>query len=427
MKTIKLHIQNNIDLNEELRLYNDVVRFAYNRVHKDNSLKEIQIRKLVNDKFFSKLNSWLIQCAIKEALQIQKRNKDNKVIFGGKSLLKRYQRKLISRDEYKTKKQLPINSQGEKLRKGNRLIDFHFDENYIVLKVNKNKHIKIELPKFRRGLQRELNKLNELINLKQVTVTIKLNNQYVFITYEEKELELIEKYKDLKFNRILGIDLNPNALGLSIIEFNSNDEFKILYKEVISTFNLNDKKVSSNKRKFELIEICHKISSMIDLWKCGKLAIEDLNIKSKDQKKGTYLNRICNNCWDRTLVANKLKMLSNIYGFELIKVCPSYSSLVGNTTFGNENTVDMVAASIEIGRRAYKKYEKDWFWKQFSFDAIDELWKQTLGGAKLFKESIIKIQKSKLKYRFLLLDYIQNAVFRKFDRKSKIEHILFYI
>src|SRR5574344_2283278 len=344
MKTIKLHIQNNIDLNEELRLYNDVVRFAYNRVHKDNSLKEIDVRKLVNAKFSGKLNSWLIQCGIKEALQIQKRNKDNKVIFSGKSLLKRFHRKLISKDEYKIEKQLLLNIQGEKLRKGNRLIDFHFDENYIIFKLSKQKHIKIELPKFRRGLQRELNKLNELINLKQTTVTIKLNNQCIYITYEEKDLELVKKYKDLKSNRILGIDLNPNAIGLSIIEFNSNDEFKILYKEVISTFNLNDKKISSNKRKFELIEICYQISNLINVWKCGKLAIEDLNIKSGNQKKGKYLNRICNNYWDRTLVANKLKMLSNVYGFELIKVCPSYSSIVGNTTFGNENTVDMIAS-----------------------------------------------------------------------------------
>ena len=427
MKTIKLPIQNEINLNEELRLYNDVVRFAYNRVHKDNSLKEIDVRKLVNDKFSDKLNCWLIQCAIKEALQIQKRNKNNKVIFGGKSLLKRYQKKLISKDEYKIEKQLPLNIQGEKLRKGNRLIDFHFDENYIIFKLSKQKHIKIELPKFRKSLQKELNKLNELINLKQTTVTIKLNNQCVYITYEEKDLELVKKYKDLKSNRILGIDLNPNALGLSIIEFNSNDEFKILYKEVISTFNLNDKKINSNKRKFELIKICYQISNLMNVWKCAKLAIEDLNIKVGDQKKGTYLNRICNNYWDRTLVINKLKMLSNIYGFELVEVCPSYSSIVGNITFGNENTVDMVASSIEIGRRAYKKYEKGWFWKQFSFDAVDELWKQTLSGAKEWKELIIKIQKSKLKYRFLLLDYIQNAVFRKFNRKSKIEHILFYI
>ena len=421
MKTIKLHIQNNIDLNEELRLYNDVVRFAYNRIHKDNSLKEKDIRGLTNNLFKGKINSWLLQCGIKEAFQIQKRNKEKKVIFGGKYNLKRYLKHSITKEEYKTNKLLPISSQGEKLKGGNRLFEFHFDENYIIFKLSKQKHIKIELPKFRKALQRELNILNELVNSKQATVTIKLNNHYVYLTYEEKDLELVEKYKDLKPNRILGIDLNPNAFGVSIIEFNSNDEFKVLYKEVISTFNLNDKKVSSNKRKFELIEICHHISNLMNVWKCGKLAIEDLNIKSRDQKKGTYLNRICNNCWDRILITNKLKMLSNVYGFELVEVCPSYSSLVGNTTYGNENTVDMVAASIEIGRRAYKKYEKGWFWKQFSFDAIDEQWKQTLSGAELFKKSIIEIQKSKLKYRFLLLDYIQNAVFRKFNIKSKID------
>ena len=421
MKTIKLHIQNNIDLNEELRLYNDVVRFAYNRFHDNPSLKEKDIRGLTNNLFKGKINSWLLQCGIKEAFQIQKRNKEKKVIFGGKYNLKRYLKHSITKEEYKTNKLLPISSQGEKLKGGNRLFEFHFDENYIIFKLSKQKHIKIELPKFRKVLQRELNTLNELVNSKQATVTIKLNNHYVYLTYEEKDLELVEKYKDLKPNRILGIDLNPNAFGVSIIEFNSNDEFKVLYKEVISTFNLNDKKVSSNKRKFELIEICHHISNLMNVWKCGKLAIEDLNIKNRNQKKGTYLNRICNNCWDRILITNKLKMLSNVYGFELVEVCPSYSSLVGNTTYGNENTVDMVAASIEIGRRAYKKYEKGWFWKQFSFDAIDEQWKQTLSGAELFKKSIIEIQKSKLKYRFLLLDYIQNAVFRKSYIKSKID------
>ena len=421
MKTIKLHIQNNIDLNEELRLYNDVVRFAYNRFHDNPSLKEKDIRGLTNNLFKGKINSWLLQCGIKEAFQIQKRNKEKKVIFGGKYNLKRYLKHSITKEEYKTNKLLPISSQGEKLKGGNRLFEFHFDEKYIIFKLSKQKHIKIELPKFRKALQRELNILNELVNSKQATVTIKLNNHYVYLTYEEKDLELVEKYKDLKPNRILGIDLNPNAFGVSIIEFNSNDEFKVLYKEVISTFNLNDKKVSSNKRKFELIEICHHISNLMNVWKCGKLAIEDLNIKNRNQKKGTYLNRICNNCWDRILITNKLKMLSNVYGFELVEVCPSYSSLVGNTTYGNENTVDMVAASIEIGRRAYKKYEKGWFWKQFSFDAIDEQWKQTLSGAELFKKSIIEIQKSKLKYRFLLLDYIQNAVFRKSYIKSKID------
>ena len=107
-------------------------------------------------------------------------------------MLKRFHRKLISKDEYKIEKQLPLNIQGEKLHKGNRLIDFHFDENYIIFKLSKQKHIKIELPKFRKSLQKELNKLNELINLKQTTVTIKINNQNVYITYEEKDLELVK-------------------------------------------------------------------------------------------------------------------------------------------------------------------------------------------------------------------------------------------
>ena len=35
MKTIKLKIMNSIDLNYELRTYNSVVHFAYNRFHND--------------------------------------------------------------------------------------------------------------------------------------------------------------------------------------------------------------------------------------------------------------------------------------------------------------------------------------------------------------------------------------------------------
>ena len=40
MKTIKLKIMNSIDLNYELRTYNSVVHFAYNRFHDDSSVKE---------------------------------------------------------------------------------------------------------------------------------------------------------------------------------------------------------------------------------------------------------------------------------------------------------------------------------------------------------------------------------------------------
>jgi hypothetical protein len=40
----------------------------------------------------------------------------------------------------------------------------------------------------------------------------------------------------------------------------------------------------------------------------------------------------------------------------------------------------MVAASIEIARRGFKKYQKSWFYPSFnkSLNRINEQWKQTL-------------------------------------------------
>ena len=40
MKTIKLKIMNSVDLDYELRTYNSIVHFAYNRFHDDSSVKE---------------------------------------------------------------------------------------------------------------------------------------------------------------------------------------------------------------------------------------------------------------------------------------------------------------------------------------------------------------------------------------------------
>ena len=420
MKTIKLKIMNSIDLNYELRTYNSVVHFAYNRFHDDTSVKEKDVRSQVNQLFKGKLNSWLLQCAIKEGKAIQERNNSKKVIFGGKSLYKRYLRKLIDKEEFIKQRQLPISSQGEMLRKGNRMFDFHLDNQSLVFKISKKKHIDIQLGHIHRKLQKELNKLNELCYDKKATVSIRLNNEYIWITYDEKLLCDSMKFNGLKDNRVMGLDMNPNYIGLSVIEFDKEDDFKILYKQVFDLKELTDKTASKNKRQYEIIKICHTISNLINYWKCKKLSIEELNIKSSDKGQGRNFNRLCNNVWDRALIANKLTMLSNIYGYELVKVNPVYSSFIGNLVYGDDTTPDMVAASIEIARRSYKKYEKNWFYPVFGIDCLDERWKQTLTGVENWKTAFLKIKNSKVKYRVLLDDIIHNAVFSKFNRKSKI-------
>lgn len=420
MKTIILKIVKCDNLLDLQKKYSSIVHFAYNRFKE--GLKEKEVRSKCNE-IFKSLGSWFIQCAIKEASQIYSKHKNKKVIFGGKSNFIRYVKGLLTKEEYRNNKLHPIVIQGEKLASGNRSFKFNFDENFITYKFSKSEHYRVEFSKPKNNWLRQLQLIKELVDQNLTAITVKLDfvKSTVSFVFDESLIANC-KYKSLKDNRALGIDLNPNYIGLSVLEFCDKDseKFKVLHKEVFSLTELTNKSTSKNKRHFELIEVCHRISRYIDYWKCSKLAIEDLHIKSSDKGLGRNFNRLCNNIWDRSLVVNKLKMLSNIHGFSVIEINPAYSSFVGNMLYGNESTPDMIASSIEIARRAYNKYLKGHFYPVFSIEAIDERWKQTLSGIKDWKSAFRKIKESKLKYRFLLQDYIKNAVFSKNHIKSKL-------
>ena len=430
MKTIKLKIKNDINLTKELKEFNSIVRFSFNRFQE--GLKEKEVRSLVNELF--KNNCWFNQCAIKVSQQLFKKHKDKKIIFGGKYLLKQYMKKLITKEEYSKAKLLPINIQGEACKKGNRLFNFDLVNSKLTLKLSKKNHQEIEFCKPNKNQFIELSKIQELVENKQLTLTISLNNDYIWLTFDESLLNLQEKFQNLKSNRVLGLDLNPNYIGLSILEFNQNDEFKVIHKQVfdLSSLNITSKKSSedksskylTNKRKFEIIQVCYEINKFMNYWKCSKLCIEDLNIKHS-QTKNKIFNRLCNNVWNRNLVVNKLKLLSNIFGYELIEVNPVYSSFIGNILYGNENTPDMIASSIEIARRGFKKFSKGWFYPIFSIEHLNEQWKQTLSGIEDWKSAFNKIKKSKMMYRFQLVDFISNAVFRKFYKKLNKQIYIF--
>lgn len=427
MKTIKLKIKNEINLTKELKEFNSMVRYSFNRFQE--GLKEKEVRSKVN--FLFENNCWFKQCAIKIGQQLFKKHKDKRIIFGGKFLLKQYMKKLITKEEYSLKKLLPINIQGEACKKGNRLFNFDLVNSKLTLKLSKKNHQEIEFYKPSKNQFIELSKIQELVENKQLTLTVSLNNDYIWLTFDESLLNIQEKFKDLKFNRVLGIDLNPNYIGLSVLEFSKNDEFKVIHKQVfdLSALNITSKKSSTdklskyltNKRKFELIQVCYEINKLMNYWKCSKLVLEDLNIKSSDKKQGKTFNRLCNNVWNRNLVVNKLKMLAVIYGYELVEVNPVYSSFIGNMLYGSKNTPDMIASSIEIARRGYKKYSKGWFYPIFNVDNLNEQWKQTLSGIEDWKSAFNQIKKSKLKYRFQLLELVQNAVFSKNYKQNKIK------
>lgn len=419
---MKLQITNKPDVLDDMRIFSSIVRMAFNRYQE--GLSEKEVRAYVSQRFSH--NSWFIQSAVKEAQALYLARGKERVVFGGKWNLTQYLKGLITKEQFKQNRLMPVCSCGQAPNYGNRLIDFDLSNNRVTYKPSRVVHKEIQFCPVRKKLANELAKVQELAEQKKMPVTVKFTDKYLYLTYDES-LIYNEAYKGLKANRVLGIDMNPNYIGVSVIEFDKNDEFRVLHKEVYDLTMLtkpNGKSSSdakskylTNKLKHETIAIAHKINRLVDYWKCSKLAIEDLSIKPSDKGKGKIFNRLCNNKWERRLFVNKLKMLASIHKYELVEVNPAYSSIIGNFAYGNENTPDMVAAAIELARRAYKKFEKGWFYPKFNISHVNEQWKQTLCGVKTWKTLFPKVKEAKLKYRFLLSDYIGNAVLSRFYRQ----------
>ena len=91
-------------------------RFAFNRFK--DGLKNLEVYTALNEKF--DINSHLTNSIMRNAAILASLNKDKKVHFG--KFLK-FQRGLVSKDELKDSRNIGILSEGEALKKGNRLFE----------------------------------------------------------------------------------------------------------------------------------------------------------------------------------------------------------------------------------------------------------------------------------------------------------------
>ena len=419
MKTISFKIETNEQLqkviSEDSRICSSMRRFAFNRFQ--DGVKQREIYQFINEKF--ECNCHLKNSALRSANGLFTLNKDKKVHFG-KFL--RFQRGLITKDELNDSRNTGIISEGEMNQKGNRLFKIDVDNNRFIYKRACKEHYDLKIvEKLNDKRKIILRKIEILMSEKKIPVTFCLKKDHIYISYDEKIVEKEKQFKDLFKNRVLGIDLNPNYFGISIIEFNKNDKFYVIHKEVIDLNEL--QKNSKNKIHHELYEINHHILKLCKQWHVSKLAIEDLKFKS-DKFWNKDLNRLCKNKFRYSFVKSHLITLCNVYGVELIEVNAAYSSIIGNFRHGSDTCPDMIAASIEIARRAYKKFEKGWIYPKI---VSDQRIQQVLGNQ--WKEELMLdymswkglsgiIKKSKLKYRFQLQPL--KAVFSKTYLKKRI-------
>ena len=354
-------------IQDYMRQYSSVQHFVYNRINEGKSQKDIKQQiKILNN--INLLDSWFIQCSFYDI------PKKQKVIFGGKKNYFQRLRNNITKEQFKQKRLSALYSIGEvvnKSVKGNRKFHIEQDLENVIFKPNKLTKINLKLIGLNKRKQ-ILSKLYQRQERKEIKIAYKLDLEYIYVIFEETDIYNYET-KFIK-NRVLSLDLNPNYIGWSIVDWKSENDFNVIKSGVYSIKKLNDKdfnlknkgystesnkrKYISDKRNFETLQIVKNIVNKSIYYKCQLISIEDLNIKTSDLDKGKCFNKLVNNSWCRNTFVNNLTKRCNIHNIKLLKVRPDYSSFIGNFLYRSLNLPDMILASIEIGRRGYEFYNQ---------------------------------------------------------------------
>ena len=427
-----------------IKEYNSVLRFTYNRLTEGiKSTKDLTVEQHRMLNVFTQ--SHLFNSAQYNAKAIYQLNKDKKIVFGGKKLFLERVNNKISREEFQLKRLVPLYSVGRSMDKGNRLFKI-IDENNILFKPCRDIKINLNLKSIGSNYKKKLRQLIKLQNAKQIPISYKLDSEYVYIIFDNSRIE--NNFYKTKKNRVIAIDMNPNYLGYSVVDWESENEYHIIDKGVFDISSINEKennlKCSSddkrksyikNKRNYELIKIAHKLFDLAKHYKCEVFSIEELNIKTRDLNKGKKLNKLINNQWNRNKFIDVLKKLINGSSTTLINIKPDYSSILGNLIYRGEHLPDMILSSIEIGRRGIefqnqyllniKECKKNII--QPDFDLVKERISKSLEELNIqsqfqnFQELYSILKKSKVKYRFLLEDSNISRVFSRNYKKSYVK------
>jgi len=352
--------------------YSHTLRFAYNRAKENCTDKYIEpLTKQINN--INLMDSFFIRSAVKESIVMVKTGQD-KIIFGGKkNFIDRCQGK-ISKDDFLKKRLSPIYSMGEANQKGNRKFQINEDGNSFIFKPSKSTHINLNIASGYRRYKKILLTLYKLQELRELPISYKLNGEYIYISFDETKLNKPREFKKIE-NRIFAVDLNPNYVGWSVVDWKTSSEFKVVKSGVISIKEINDKEFKlkkskknpngyssehpkriylNNKRTYEVFQISKHLVNIAKHYQCSLFSMEDLSIESSDKSKGRKYNSLCNKMWNRDKLVLNIQKRCNIIGLQLLKVPSNFSSFIGNFLFRDLGLPDMVLASIEIGRRGYE-------------------------------------------------------------------------
>ena len=435
-----------------MKQYTSMLHYAYNRVIDGWTPKQIKDALKTQLNNVELMDSAMASCAQQQAsgLNEQIKSSDNpnrRIIFGGKKNYIRRCKKLISKEEYQSKRISPLMSIGEANQRANRKFRINQDLHSITFQIDRYNHHTLSLKGVYGKREKVLSKLYELQEKKEIPITYQLDREYVYLSFDES---LVEKYNRNRFveNRVMAIDMNPNYIGWSIVDWKGESEFSIVKSGVFSICQINklsetlskshtdsedpQKIYIDNKRTYETYQISKKLINICLHYQCESFCIEDLNIKSKDAERGRRYNRLINNNWCRNKLELNLQKRCNVFDIKFLKAKQDFSSFVGNFLFRSLNLPDMILASIEIGRRGYEfnlQYIKKvkeikrnivfpdlGAYKDFYAKSLEEF---NIEDGTGLKEIYYELKKSKTRYR-LSLDETHTEFSRCFSKTSLI-------
>jgi hypothetical protein len=225
-------------LEELRRVQSAAIRTAYaNAQHADGTKRsEKDVRQLVKSRFskLSLLDSWAMHCATRAGLLKRKLRPEGNVVFGGRAGLEGRRKGLIANDEWKRMRLHPFVSYGDSQKvRGNQNIHL-IDETTIVVKIGRKEGggrsgrtvtqtARLDLARMKGAAATIMRQLEEICaqpeKAQRINVTYSIGDTHVSITFDPGDLSNHPQRRRpvvSKKGRTLGIDLNPNWIGLAV-------------------------------------------------------------------------------------------------------------------------------------------------------------------------------------------------------------------
>lgn len=344
-----------------MRRWSACMRYAYKRLLEGHGRKELkrQLQGVFN------LNSRYVDDAIMKAESIkksceQKGENPKKVIFGGRDLFEKLQKRHINGRAYgelqrkwQEKRKGNLYSRGDRSKKGNLNTRIEIDDflNKLRINVGEREYVYAIIQpgwKAKGSMYTDRNMILKAISTsgEPYSVELKLKNGVIYAYFIVEEV--FSQPTITKSNGVIGIDINAYPKHIAWAETDSSGQ--LLSYDEIPTPELESG--SSNKREYCRWQYAHMIVA-IAKEKQKAIVVEKLDIKDKGKRgdfSGRKSRRIRHYFGYRSLL-EKVKLLAKREGVEVVEVNAAYTSVIGMLKYAPQLMMSKdVAAAYVIAR-----------------------------------------------------------------------------